>query len=147
MSLPPDPIRIGLVDDSPTDRADLETLVRANAPRSQLIFSVASLAALQTYAAPFWPDVVLVDLNLGLGQPDGFAVLNHYRQAATWQALRMPKLVVVSSNVSAFMVAVARHEGATGMIRKSILTQNPALFAKLMQRAAGSSAGSFWLEA
>jgi DNA-binding NarL/FixJ family response regulator len=152
MKQPPNapPIRVGLVDDDPSDRADILRLIEANAPTVRLELVAESLATLRREKIndDYQVDVLLVDLFLGINQPDGLAVID-YLHSLTFQANQpIPKLLIVSANVNNFSIELSRKSKANGVVRKNLFRDNPGFFIKVVQQLHQAPAGSFntWLK-
>ncbi len=138
-------IRVGIIDDDPTDCADLVNLVGAH-PKLELVFAFGSFEQLQEehIHIDYGPvDVVLVDLFLGAGQKDGLTVIDYLKTLPYPVRQPRPKMLVVSSNANDFTIELARMHGAAGVVRKALLKNNTALLGQILTSVQTNTPGYF----
>ena len=108
--VPPDPLRVLIVDDDDVFAGSLATILSAD-PRLEVVDCAANGAQGLTLAIDQQPDVVVLDVNMPI--LDGFAVGRLLR-------MQMPdvRIVIVSGSPECEHIAEARRAGADLYLRK-----------------------------
>lgn len=102
-----------LVDDHPLVRTGLRRALE-DEPDFAVVAEAASAAEAEALEARHAPDALLIDVNLGAGQPDGIALTSRLRE-------RRPEvgLVVLTMYDDDALLLRALQAGASGFVRKT----------------------------
>jgi DNA-binding NarL/FixJ family response regulator len=109
-------IRVAIIEDEREVREELIQQVR-QMPHCELDYAIGSLQELlkNNIQKDYNPDVVLVDLFLGKGQPGGLSILEFYNEKK-----KHPKIIVLSSYCDELTINETEMKGANAHIKKSL---------------------------
>lgn len=129
-------IRVAIVEDEKPIRLYLEKMVKEDLANSCVFdFSVGSYEEFLLDEKPneYNPDVILLDMHLGEGNPSGMSIVEYFRK----RRKNIPKILVVSTYLNEFVVEMNKQSGIVrGCIKKSVILKNGAVFLeKQLKRA------------
>ncbi len=141
------PLRVFLVDDHALIRASLRKLLESE-ENIEVVGEASGLDGLAETIRELQPDVVLMDISLGDGQPDGFEGTRIVKQVSPETAVLM-----VTIHADEAMLEEAARAGASGYVLKASTPEellaaisaaaegagyiSPPMVGKIMNRIAG----------
>jgi two-component system, NarL family, nitrate/nitrite response regulator NarL len=108
------PIRIFIIDDHPTIIWGLERLIESEQPRMVMVGKATESASAMLLIEQARPDVVLLDLDLGLGKENGLASIPEILSISTAKILVLTGVRDTSAHEAAIRA------GALGIVGKEI---------------------------
>jgi two-component system, NarL family, nitrate/nitrite response regulator NarL len=108
------PIRIFIIDDHPTIIWGLERLIESEQPRMVMVGKATGSASAMLLIEQAQPDVVLLDLDLGLGKENGLASIPEILKKSTAKILVLTGVRDTSAHEAAIRA------GALGVVGKEI---------------------------
>ena len=133
MSKPKPSLRVFLVDDHALIRASLRKLLESE-DGIEVVGEAADLEGLAEIMRDLQPDVVLMDISLGDGQPDGFEGARIVREASPDTAVLM-----VTIHADEAMLEEAARAGACGYVLKASTPE------ELMRAITAAAEGAGWI--
>jgi two-component system, NarL family, nitrate/nitrite response regulator NarL len=108
------PIRIFIIDDHPTIIWGLERLIESEQPRMVMVGKATGFASAMLLMEQAQPDVVLLDLDLGLGKENGLDSIPEILKKSTAKILVLTGVRDTSAHEAAIRA------GALGVVGKEI---------------------------